>query len=166
MPTQSNRAASACELARSSWNGDCTRVLGKPPELTRHSHTSNTHPVQLLRRRRFAALGPRRPPNVSLFNPSEANAPMGNTRLNHKETRTMQSRFSKVMSVLAAAAISVLPAAPTFADEGHGPKGKPGAVTPVAANPKSVGVPAPNVLSPELIEAIVAQGSWTLENPS
>src|SRR5437667_10457359 len=79
----------------------------------------------------------------------------------------MHSRFRRAMSGLAAAAITVLPAAPAFADEGHGPKGKPGAVTPVAsANPKSVGVPAPNVLSPELIEAIVAQGSWKLENPS
>ena len=79
----------------------------------------------------------------------------------------MHSRFRRAMSVLAAAAITVLPAVPAFADEGHGHEGKTGAVTPVAsANPKSVGVPAPNVLSPELVEAIVAQGSWKLENPS
>jgi hypothetical protein len=40
-------------------------------------------------------------------------------------------------------------------------------LTPVPdANPKAVGVPAPNVLSPELIETIVAQGSNKLENPS
>ena len=45
----------------------------------------------------------------------------------------MHSRFRRAMSVLAAAAITVLPAAPAFADEGHGPKGKPGAVTPVAS---------------------------------
>lgn len=39
-------------------------------------------------------------------------------------------------------------------------------VTPVpTANPKTPGVAAPNVLSPELIETIVAQGSWKLENP-
>jgi hypothetical protein len=79
----------------------------------------------------------------------------------------MHTRFRKTMAALAAAAISALPAAPAFADEGNGPNGKPGRVTSVAsANPKSVGVPAPNVLSPELIEAIVAQGSWKLENPS
>jgi uncharacterized protein DUF839 len=35
-----------------------------------------------------------------------------------------------------------------------------------SANPKTVGVPAPNVLSPELIETIVAQGATPLENPS
>jgi hypothetical protein len=40
-------------------------------------------------------------------------------------------------------------------------------LTPVpSANPKTVGVPAPNNLSPELTEVIVAQGSNTLENPS
>src|SRR5690349_24483651 len=35
-----------------------------------------------------------------------------------------------------------------------------------SANTKTVGVPAPNVLSPELIETIVAQGATPLENPS
>lgn len=41
-----------------------------------------------------------------------------------------------------------------------------GDLTPVPnANPKVVGQPAPNVLSPELIETIVAQGSQPLENP-
>lgn len=35
-----------------------------------------------------------------------------------------------------------------------------------AANPKAPGMAAPNVLSPELTEAIVAQGAWRLENPS
>jgi len=34
-----------------------------------------------------------------------------------------------------------------------------------AANPKTPGVAAPNILSPELIETVVAQGSWRLENP-
>src|SRR5262245_19971588 len=41
------------------------------------------------------------------------------------------------------------------------------AITPVpAANPKSVGVSSPNVLSLELQEVTVAQGSTPLENPS
>src|SRR5262245_52455843 len=35
-----------------------------------------------------------------------------------------------------------------------------------AANPKSAGFVAPNILSPELIETIVAQGAMKLENPS
>src|SRR5215468_5044140 len=35
-----------------------------------------------------------------------------------------------------------------------------------AANPKAAGFAAPNVLSPELIETIVAQGSNLLENPA
>jgi uncharacterized protein DUF839 len=40
-------------------------------------------------------------------------------------------------------------------------------LTPVAsANPKAVGVAAPNVLSPELAEQIVVQGSTPLENPA
>src|SRR5215471_14830438 len=34
------------------------------------------------------------------------------------------------------------------------------------ANPKVVGVSSPNVLSPELIETIVGQGSMKLENTS
>jgi len=40
-------------------------------------------------------------------------------------------------------------------------------ITPVpSANPKAVGVPVPNILSPELTEVIAAQGSNKLENPS
>jgi hypothetical protein len=40
-------------------------------------------------------------------------------------------------------------------------------LTPVpSANTKVVGVPAPNILSPELTEVIAAQGSYRLENPS
>lgn len=79
----------------------------------------------------------------------------------------MHSGFRKALAVLAAAAISALPAAPAFANEGNGPNGEPERVTSVpAANPKSVGVAAPNVLSPELIGSIVAQGSWKLENPA
>jgi hypothetical protein len=78
----------------------------------------------------------------------------------------MQQSVRKGMSLLAAAAISFLPVASAYADEGNGPNGKPGRVTSVSsANPKAVGVPAPNILSPELIETIVAQGSFKLENP-
>src|SRR5215813_7988176 len=39
-------------------------------------------------------------------------------------------------------------------------------LTNVPANPKIVGVSSPNVLSPELIEVIVGQGSVRMENPS
>src|SRR6476660_2491316 len=79
----------------------------------------------------------------------------------------MHNSLRKGMSMLAAAAVGLLPLSPVFANEGNGPNGKPTRVTPVAAaNPKSVGVPVPNVLSPELIEAMVAQGSSKLENPS
>ncbi|HVX68018.1 MAG TPA: alkaline phosphatase PhoX [Bryobacteraceae bacterium] len=40
-------------------------------------------------------------------------------------------------------------------------------LTPVSEpNHKSPGVAAPNVLSPELVQAPVAQGSWMVENPS
>ena len=39
-------------------------------------------------------------------------------------------------------------------------------LTQVPAQPKVVGVASPNYLSPELIETVVAQGSWVLENPS
>jgi hypothetical protein len=49
-------------------------------------------------------------------------------------------------------------AAPTMASDD---------LTPVPnANPKAPGIAAPNVLSPELIEAIVVQGSNPLENPA
>jgi len=78
----------------------------------------------------------------------------------------MHHSLRKGMSLLAAAAVSFLPAAPAFADEGNGPNGKPGRVTAVgSANTRAVGVPAPNILSPELIETIAAQGSFKLENP-
>src|SRR5437879_3277630 len=35
----------------------------------------------------------------------------------------------------------------------------------VSANPKAVGFSSPNILSPQLIETAVAQGSFPLENP-
>jgi hypothetical protein len=78
----------------------------------------------------------------------------------------MHQSVRKGMSLLAVAAVSFLPVASGYADEGHGPNGKSGRVTSVSApNSKAVGVPAPNVLSPELIETIVAEGSRNLENP-
>jgi hypothetical protein len=42
----------------------------------------------------------------------------------------------------------------------------PGLTSVPAANPKVAGNAAPNILSPELTEAIVSQGSYKLENPS
>ena len=79
----------------------------------------------------------------------------------------MHQSVRKGMSLLAAVAVSFLPVASAYADEGNGPNGKPGWVTSVSsANPKAAGVSAPNVLSPELIATIVAQGSNQLENPS
>jgi hypothetical protein len=49
---------------------------------------------------------------------------------------------------------------------GYGLNAIAAGLTPVAANPKVVGVAAPNFLSPELVETPVAQGSTPLENPS
>ena len=79
----------------------------------------------------------------------------------------MHSRLHKIISMLIVVTINVLPAVPAFADEGNGPNGEPGRVSSIAAaNTKSVGVPAPNVFSPELIATLVAQGATRLENPS
>ena len=72
----------------------------------------------------------------------------------------MQQSLRKGMSMLAAVAASFLQVSPAFANDGNGPSGKPGRVTSVSlANPKVVGVSAPNILSPELNETIAAQGS-------
>src|SRR5438876_140174 len=53
---------------------------------------------------------------------------------------------------------------------GNGPNGNAYGIdfTPTnvpSANQKIPGVAAPNVLSPELIQTVLAQGSWKLENP-
>src|SRR5499425_897517 len=65
----------------------------------------------------------------------------------------------RVLAAAAAVAIGLYPVAIASADETR--------LTPVAAaNQKAVGTPVPNILSPELIETIVAQGSNVLENPS
>src|SRR5262245_29164659 len=88
------------------------------------------------------------------------------SRLSFLRSSVMHQRLRKGVSLLAASALSLLPLSSALADNGNGPNGNPGRVTAVAAaNPKTVGVPAPNILSPELIETIVAQGSFKLENP-
>ena len=70
----------------------------------------------------------------------------------------MHESLRKGMSILAAAALSFLPSAPASPTTAT-PNGKSGRVTTVSsANTKAVGVSAPNILSPELIETIVAQG--------
>ena len=78
----------------------------------------------------------------------------------------MRHSFAKrTLAFAAAAAVSFLPAAPAFADHDSGTKAL--AITPVpSANPKTPGFAAPNILPPELTEALVAQGSFKLENPS
>jgi hypothetical protein len=61
----------------------------------------------------------------------------------------MHQSVRKGMSLLATAAVCFLPVASSYADEGHGPNGKPGRVTSVSsANPKAVGVSAPNIFLP------------------
>jgi hypothetical protein len=78
----------------------------------------------------------------------------------------MHSGITKLLAILAAAATTTLPAAPAFADDDFfGPHAVRLTSVPTA-NPKVAGIPVPNVLSPELIETIVAQGSTKLENPS
>jgi len=67
----------------------------------------------------------------------------------------------RVLAAAAALAIGFYPVAIASADD------LSNRLTPVgSANPKIVGSPQPNILSPELIETIVAQGSNVLENPS
>src|SRR5262249_32782473 len=72
-------------------------------------------------------------------------------------------RITKDMATMAAVAIGLLPAGSAFPATNFG--GVP--LTPVtSANLKMPGFAAPNILSVELTEAIVAQGSFLLENPS
>jgi hypothetical protein len=72
--------------------------------------------------------------------------------------------LKRTFAVFVALGVGLWPVAPSFADGGdehfrH--------LTPVvSANTKAPGIPVPNILSPELIETIVAQGSNVLENPS
>ncbi len=70
--------------------------------------------------------------------------------------------LKRALALSAALGISLWPVTPVMAlDEPFSH------LTPVtSANAKVAGAPAPNVLSPELIESIVAQGSTPLENPS
>lgn len=79
----------------------------------------------------------------------------------------MHRCFTKAVATMAAFAITVLPASPLFAGDGNDWQGKSRSLTPVqSANPKAAGLASPNILSPELTEAIVAQGSFKLENTS
>lgn len=75
--------------------------------------------------------------------------------------------FKRTLALLVAGAVGLWPAAPAFADHDSDRDRGGKRLTPVAsANPRQTGTPVPNVLSPELIETIVAQGSNKLENPS
>src|SRR6267142_1206155 len=69
---------------------------------------------------------------------------------------------TKVLATVTAAAITLLPTAPAFAD---GSSTKTLTHVP-SANTKSPGFAAPNILSPALSEVLVATGSAKLENPS
>jgi Bacterial protein of unknown function (DUF839) len=73
--------------------------------------------------------------------------------------------LKRTFAVFAALGVGLWPAAPSFAHDDRDEHSRH--LTPVAsANSKTAGTPAPNILSPELIETIVAQGSNKLENPS
>ncbi|HJZ65314.1 MAG TPA: hypothetical protein VKD70_13410 [Candidatus Acidoferrum sp.] len=74
------------------------------------------------------------------------------------------SIFRRTLALMATAALSLWPVAPAFAGQDQG--GTVHLTPVVSANHKTVGIAVPNVLSPELIETIVAQGSNRLENPS
>jgi hypothetical protein len=75
----------------------------------------------------------------------------------------MVHRLTKAMAVMAAFVVAFSPIGSGFAADNFGGI----TLTPVpSANPKAPGFAAPSVLSPELIETIVAQGSLKLENPS
>ena len=76
----------------------------------------------------------------------------------------MHHRLTKAIASMAAFAIGVLPASPLFAGDGNNSGGKLTGVQ--SANPKAPGLASPNILSRELTEAIVAQGSFKLENTS
>src|SRR5712672_4858003 len=69
---------------------------------------------------------------------------------------------TKLLATVTAAAITLLPAAPAFAD---GSSTKTLTHVP-SANSKRPGFAAPNILAPGLTEVLVATGSSKLENPS
>src|SRR6266850_3468577 len=76
----------------------------------------------------------------------------------------MHHGLSKAVASMAAFAIGVLPASLLFAGDGNNSGVRLTAVLP--ANPKAAGLASPNILSPELTEVIIAQGSFKLENTS
>ncbi|WAL64593.1 phosphatase [Amycolatopsis cynarae] len=72
-----------------------------------------------------------------------------------------------IIGVAGSVALGGVVAAGAFAQDRHGHDGDDAfrlALTGVAANAKATGMSAPNVLSPELAEQAVAQGSLKLEN--
>jgi hypothetical protein len=61
----------------------------------------------------------------------------------------------------------VIPAVAALAAAALSVQAAPPGLSPVdAANPKSPGIASPNILSKQLMETVLAQGSWTLENPT
>jgi hypothetical protein len=76
----------------------------------------------------------------------------------------MHHCFTKALATVTAAAITLLPATSTFGHDRDDSDSK--RLASVPANPKTPGIAAPNVLSGGLVEAVVAQGSTPLENPS
>ena len=76
----------------------------------------------------------------------------------------MHHRFNRAVASMAALVIGVLPASPLFAGDGNNSGVKLTAVQ--SANPKAPGLASPNILSPELTEVLLAQGSSKLENTS
>jgi len=77
----------------------------------------------------------------------------------------MHHCVTKALATLTAAAITLLPATSTFGNDRDGSDSKRPISVPTA-NSKAPGIAAPNVLSVGLVEALVAQGSTPLENPS
>ena len=76
----------------------------------------------------------------------------------------MLHRLTKAVASMAAFTIGVLPASPLLAEDGNDSGGRLTAVQ--SANPKAPGLASPNILSPELTEVLLAQGSFKLENTS
>jgi hypothetical protein len=69
--------------------------------------------------------------------------------------------LKRTLALASCLGVGLCPATPAFADS------DPAHPAPVAsANTKVAGIPVPNVLSPELIATVVAQGATPLENPS
>src|SRR5689334_12932391 len=68
-------------------------------------------------------------------------------------------RAAALISAAAVATVSPILASSAYSSSSGGP-----GWTAVSANPKTPGVPAPDVLSPELAQVVAAQGAMKLEN--